>query len=112
MTINSKIKGKVGELEFAEFARNHGFPAARRDGQQGNGGSVEAPDVSGIPGLHIEVKRRESGNLYDWMDQAIRDATGSYCTPAVSHRRNHKDWMIILRAKDFLEIYKRSLKHG
>lgn len=104
MPINSKMKGKAGELELAEFLRSHGVTAARRNGQQGIGGSVEAPDVSGLPGYHIECKRCETGSLYDWLDQSRRDAGSSSCTPIVFHRKNHKKWVAILDAEDFLKV--------
>ena len=99
MPINSRAKGKVGELEAAAFLRERGFEAAR--GQQFKGGS-DSPDVTGIPGFHIEVKRVEAGNPYVWLDQAIRDAADK--TPIVLHRKNRRPWMVIMRAEDFLNI--------
>ena len=100
MPINSRAKGKAGELEAAAFLRERGFEASR--GQQFKGGA-DSPDVVGMPGFHLEVKRVESGNPYVWLDQAIRDA-GDSKTPVVLHRKNRRDWMVIMRASDFLNI--------
>ena len=101
MTINSRQKGKVGELEIAEFLREHGFPGARR-GQQFSG-LGDSPDVVGVPGVHVEVKRVEKGNLYDWMAQAKRDAKEGNI-PVVMHRRSRQDWVAILPLDEFLKM--------
>lgn len=99
--MNSRNKGKVGELELAAFLREHGYEDARR-GQQFKGGG-ESPDVTGVPGVHFECKRVEQGNLYTWMAQARRDAAPGN-TPVVAHRRNRSEWVAILGLDDFLLI--------
>lgn len=99
MTINSKQKGKRGELEFSHFLRDHGYSEARR-GQQYNG--LEGEDVIGLPGFHIEVKITERFNLYDALDQSIRDASEG--VPIVAHRKNRREWVIVLQAEDFLKL--------
>lgn len=97
--MNSKVKGKVGEREFAEFLRNHGFEARR--GQQFSG-SPESPDViSNIPNIHWEVKRVERLNIEKAMKQAITDA--GTLQPVVAHRRNLGEWMVTMKAEDFLK---------
>lgn len=98
--INSRNKGKVGELELSEILRSHGH-AARRGVQYA--GSSGSPDVVGLAGYHIECKRVEAGNLYKWLDQAIRDADGRN-TPIVCHRKNRREWVVILRLDDFLPL--------
>ena len=57
--MNSKQKGGRGEREFAAFCREQGYDAKR--GQQFQGGA-DSPDVKGLPGIHIEVKRVERLN--------------------------------------------------
>src|ERR1700691_5038342 len=101
MTINSRQKGKVGELEIDEFLGEHGFPRARR-GQQFSG-LGDSPDVVGVPGVHVEVKRVEKGTLYDWMAQAKRDAKAGNI-PVVMHRRSRQDWVAILPLDEFLKM--------
>lgn len=95
------MKGKRGELEFAEVLRSYGHRARR--GVQFKGG-VDSPDVvcSTLPDVHFEVKRTEKGNIYDWMNQASRDAGSKM--PVVVHRKNHERWVVVLRFYDFMEL--------
>lgn len=104
--MNSRNKGKRGELEMAKFLREHGYADAKR-GVQYKGGAG-SPDVCGVPGLHIECKRVEALSLYPALAQACRDAGDAGSIPVVLHRRNGSEWVAILRADDFLDIWKRS----
>lgn len=98
MGINSRSKGKAGELEWAKWLRNRlGISEARR-GQQFQGGA-DSPDVLGIGGIHFEVKRVERINLDKAMDQASGDC-GIDAIPVVAHRRNRRPWMITILADD------------
>ena len=66
----SQRKGREAERELAEVLRGYGFTA--EPGRALNYGT-EA-DVSGLPGLHLEVKRCERLQLPAWIKQAERDA--------------------------------------
>lgn len=103
MPINSRAKGANGELELKDFLKEHGYPEARR-GQQFHGGAG-SPDVvcPGLEDFHLECKRVEKGQLYDWLAQAERDA-GPDKVPLVAHRRNRKEWVAILRLEDLLNL--------
>jgi hypothetical protein len=103
MAINSRVKGKTGELELAAFLREHGFESRR--GQQFKGGG-DSPDVTGIPGWHVECKRVEKGNFYDWLKQAIDDCPADKF-PVVMHRRSHKNWVAIIDLEAFLLLVKK-----
>jgi hypothetical protein len=109
--INSRTKGKVGELEFAHYLTAAGFEAER--GQQHSGG-VESPDVRCpmLADIHFEVKRVQSGNPYSWVEQAVRDGgPGKY--HIVAHRRNHKEWLAIIPMEDLMRLLiLRELYHG
>ena len=106
--MNSRTKGKRGELEFAHLLQDAGFPARR--GQQFSGGE-ESPDVvcPSLPDIHWEVKRTQAGNPYNWLAQAKRDAGKK--SPVVAHRRNGQEWIVILPAKDFFNILLDSASH-
>ncbi len=93
---NSREKGARGEREFARLLREHYTVDARR-GVQYKGGP-DSPDVEGIPGIHFEVKRTERLSLYEAMAQAERDCGDR--VPVVAHRRNGKEWLLIIREKD------------
>lgn len=100
--MNSRAKGKAGELELAEFLRQHGAEARR--GVQFKGGAGSPDVVTDIAGVHFECKRVEAGNLYTWMDQATRDAGGQI--PVVAHRKNRREWVAILPLAALLELLK------
>lgn len=110
--INSKLKGKNGELEFAHYLQSLGFEAKR--GQQNKGGP-DSPDViSNIKEIHFEVKRTEKLNLEGALEQSVRDSNGTEQIPVVAHRKNKSkkkeltlkgEWIIILKADDFFKLY-------
>lgn len=107
MGMKSRNKGKVGEREVAALLASHGYDARR--GVQYHGGP-DSPDVVGLPGAHVEVKRTESLRLYDALKQAEGDARGVEF-PVVFHRKNNRKWVCVLDAEDFLEIYGNHLKY-
>lgn len=95
--MNSKQKGKRGELEAAAAIRAAWGIDARR-GQQFRGGP-DSPDVVGIPGLHVEVKRTERLRMDEAMAQAIKDA-GPQEVPTVLYKRNRGPWLMIVQLTD------------
>ena len=104
--MNSRNKGKNGEIELSHVLQDYGYEARR--GQQRAGGA-DSPDVIGLPGIHIECKRVEKLNIDTAYEQSTRDAAGQKI-PAVFHRKNRKKWMVTLSLDDFMEIYKAWLK--
>lgn len=99
--MNSKVKGNKGERELAAILREHGYSTRR--GQQFCGANGDA-DVEGLPGIHIEVKRVERLNIYEAMQQSIRDARSGEM-PAVFHRRNRKGWLVTMPLEEWIELY-------
>lgn len=99
---NSRAKGKRGELEVAKILREHGYEARR--GQQYKGGG-DSPDVVGLPGVHLEVKRVEHLRLYDALEQSERDSADQEI-PVVVHRPDKRPWVVVMRFEDFLDMYK------
>jgi len=94
--VNSKMKGKKGELEFCQWLRDNLGVEARRGVQYK--GDKDAPDVvTSVEGVHFEVKRTEKLNLYDALKQATKDAGENI--PIVAHRRSREDWVFIVKAK-------------
>ena len=101
--MNSRAKGKRGELELSQLLRKHGFEARR--GQQYNGSDGSA-DVVGVPGLHIECKRVERLDLSGALAQSVNDARDGEI-PVVMHRKDRGEWMCTMRLSDFINLYKR-----
>ena len=105
MAINSKNKGKQGELELARKLKEYGYDARRS--VQYNGKAEEGqPDLLGLPYIHVECKRTEKLKLYDAVDQAKRDSEGTNDLPVVFHRKNHCEWVAIMPLDSFMEMYR------
>lgn len=100
-------KGAAGEAELARILKEYGYKVIR-------GGSLsfgEVPDLVGLPGIHIEVKRVERLNIWEAMSQAIRDAERFRDgMPVVFHRRNRQPWLVTMSLIDFMKLYQREDK--
>lgn len=107
--MNSKQKGKRGELEVARILKDHGFDARRTAQFCGNTG--EAADVIGLEGYHIEVKRCETTKIWEWIQQAERDHKAG-TIPLVVFRKNGEKWKVTLDFEEFLEILKTEKPNG
>lgn len=97
----SREKGKRGEREIASLLREYGYDARR--GVQYKGGQ-DSPDVIGLPGTHIEVKRTERLNLYDALSQSKADAGDDM--PIVLHRKNNAEWVVIQPLSDWINLFR------
>ena len=97
----SREKGKRGEREIASILREYGYDARR--GVQYKGGQ-DSPDVIGLPGTHIEVKRTERLNLYDALSQSKADAGDDM--PIVLHRKNNAEWVVIQPLSDWINLFR------
>ena len=102
MGISSQRKGADGERELAAVLREYGYDMER-------GGSLsfgEVPDLVGLPGVHIEVKRVERLNVPEAMQQAVKDSVRFRDgMPALFHRRNRQPWLVTIRLEDFMQLY-------
>lgn len=106
--MNSRQKGKRGELELAHILKTYGYEARR--GQQYCGANGDA-DVIGLPGVHIEVKRTERFKLYDAMKQSERDAKDDEI-PVVITRKNSEQWIVCIKLEDFIKLYEGGKTNG
>lgn len=105
MGLKSQRKGKAGEYEVADLLRGYGYSVHR--GKSLSYG--EEPDVSGLPGIHIEVKRRERLDLSGAMEQAERDSKRFHDGyPAVFHRKNAEDWQVTMFLADWIILYQQA----
>ena len=102
MAVNSRRKGKEGELELARILRTYGFNTRR--GQQFKGGG-DSPDVMGLPGVHIECKRVQSLNIEKAMVQSRTDAEETDDVPVVMHRRDREKWKVTMDLDEFMKMY-------
>lgn len=102
MGAKSQRKGRAGELELARILQAHGYDVS--PGIPVSYG--QTPDLVGLPGVHVEVKRVERLNVPEAMKQAerapdfFRDGA-----PAVFHRRNRSPWLVTMKLTDWLKLY-------
>ena len=103
--INSKAKGKRGELYVVNKFKDRGYQCNRTAQFKGNTG--QAGDVEGIDYIHIEVKFKESLNLNEAMEQAINDSSLSENKgfPTVFHKKNNKPLMVTMLFEDWCTLY-------
>ena len=106
--MNSRRKGKTGELALVRKLKEYGYDVRRS--QQYAGINSDA-DVVGIDHLHIEAKYRQNGHgqTYEWLDQAKREARPDEI-PVVMHKKVSKEyrgneWLVTMALEDFMKIW-------
>lgn len=98
----SQRKGRGGELELSRILQEYGYDA--KPGPAFAFGA--APDITGMPGIHVECKRAEQQNLYAWMEQAQHDAEKFHDgIPAVFWRKNRSPWLVVMDLQDWIALY-------
>lgn len=104
----SKEKGKRGERMLAAALRTYGYENAHRGAQNAGKakGGDDAPDVLGLPGIHIECKFVEKLNIRASMDQSIADAEGTGDLPVVMHKTSRAPWLVTMTLEDWIKLYK------
>ena len=101
--MNSRRKGKEGELSLAKKLREYGYEARR--GAQFSAKNGDPDVVSSLKNIHIECKRVERLNIYDAIAQSQRDARDGEI-PVVMHRKNHSDWLVTMTLDDWIQLYR------
>lgn len=113
----SKERGTRAEVAVVQALRDHGYPQAER---RALAGKFDRGDVTGIPGVVVEVKDCQRMALAEWVDEAIRESTlidARYGPGAefetkelavVWHKRrgrsNPLDWYVTMTGRDFLAL--------
>lgn len=105
MSASSTRKGADGEREVMAILRERGF-SVERGGTQSYG---QRPDLYGLDDLHLEIKRSERAQIWEWMRQSQRDAQRfEDGMPTVIFRRSRSKWLICMELEDWLKIYERA----
>lgn len=97
----SRDKGKRSELELARLIRETWGYEVRR-------GHVwdHEPDIVGLDGIHIEVKRVEHLNLNKAMEQAREESVKKdHGLPTVFHRTDRTGWLVTMNLADWIDLY-------
>lgn len=105
MAINSRAKGKRGELNFVNECKKHGYNVRRSQQYCGNTG--EAMDVIGLQGIHCEVKNSKVLRLKEYLEQAKNDCekANKGNLPAVFYKIPRGDWVTIMPLEAWLQLY-------
>ena len=98
---HSRNKGANAEREVRDILREHGFDA-HRDGQIWLDDDPNEDLVHNIPGVHIEVKRRETLAIPAWLRQTEDDARGR--VPWLVFRQSRQPWRVIVPLRFLLNM--------
>lgn len=112
MVCNSRRKGSAGELEAAH-AINAVLPHAKARRAQQFAGHHTAADLvcEGLPGIMVEVKRKQSLNLHKTMDKSLEDCVEDQ-TPVIIHRKDNCEWLLTVRLEDVPAMMWKFLREG
>lgn len=104
--LNSKAKGKRGELYVVNRFKEEGFDCNRTAQFKGNTG--RADDIEGLDYLHVEVKFVENLNVSKAMEQAERDCIASKrdAFPVVFHKKARESLKVTMNFEDWILMYK------
>lgn len=102
----SQRKGRAAELELSRILQGHGYNV-----EPGRALSYgEVPDLSGLPGVHIECKRCQQVRLETWMEQATKDAQRFQDgVPTIFHRKDRSPWLVTMPLENWLQLYGRAM---
>ena len=108
--MNSKAKGKRGELEARDYVRQHWFaPQCIRSAQAG--GAFAADLLHAGENLHVEVKRRQRIAATHFMRQAEQDC-GDMDVPVVLMREDkYPSWLVVMRI-EYTEKFLKIIQHN
>lgn len=100
-----KRRGAETQETIAHWYRQHGWPYA-----ESAGAGRPGCDITGLPGLAVEVKARRAFNPLEW----IRQARGRRGVPYVIHRPDGlgpasvAEWPVTMRLADHTELLRQA----
>lgn len=98
MSINSRSKGKRGELDLCRALREvMGWTVRRSQQFCGKAGDADLL-VDEAPDLFVECKLVQKLNVPAVMRVAVEQAKGQL--PLLCHRRDREEWLVTLRLSD------------
>lgn len=101
----AKSKGGRREREWVNFLKEHGILSARRTAQfNGKAGLSDVVTPKELPSFHHEVKGGQQLNIHEALTQAASDAEKEGLSPIVAHRKNNTDWVVSMKATDWMHL--------
>ena len=112
MSSASKAKGSKAELDVAKWLKQW-FPYADR---RLAGATLDKGDISGIPGVTIEVKNHAKMDLAGWVAELETEMSNDNAwTGTVIHKRKGKanvdHWYCTQPATVWIELLRRAIKN-
>ncbi len=103
------MQGRCAEIELAGILSGYGYDV--RPGKAHSYG--KEADVVGLPGVHLESKRREAVDLSAALKQARADA-GRFGdgAPAVFFRGNRQRWRVVMELDAWMILYQAAILGG
>ena len=98
MSAHSRRKGRDAEREVERLILDAGIRCDRSLG----GRRQPAGDLS-LPGIAIEVRRRNRLRLTEW-SRGHEALTPSHIVPALAYRQDGEPWRVSLPLDDFLDL--------
>ena len=102
----SKRKGTRAESEIVAYLQQNGFPHAER---RALAGANDKGDVSGVPGVCIEIKDCVRVELAAWLDEATAEAKNAGAPVGVvwfkrKGRGSPGKWYVLMDGDTFVEV--------
>lgn len=113
MSSASKAKGSKAELDVVKWLKQW-FPYADR---RLAGATLDKGDISGIPGVTIEIKNHAKMDLAGWVAELETEMNNdSAWTGTVLHKRKGTTdvgrWYCTQPASVWIELLRRAIKNG
>jgi len=106
MTNPAKAKGSQYERDVAKYFNENGFPFVERRGLAGQ--QFDKGDLTGIPGLVMELKNHKTLNLAGWIGEAEKERENAKAKfgVVIAKRRGKgaADSYVVMTLKTFIEI--------
>lgn len=103
-----KRKGTAAESAVVSFLRTQGFPHAERLALQGG---KDRGDITGIPGIVVEVKAEQTYTLSAWLQECrveVENARADFgfvaAKPRMVGSMNVKSWYAIMNQKAWWDL--------
>lgn len=110
MVNKSKAKGTAAESATVSFLQANGFPYAERLALQGG---KDRGDITGIPGICIEVKNESEYTFASWMNECVVETENSkadfgmvVAKPRLVGTTRTGQWYAIMYANPFWDLWR------
>ncbi len=110
----AKAKGSGVERDIVKYLKENGFKYVDR---RLAGATLDKGDISGIPGVTIEIKNHAKMDLAGWVEELLIEMSNDGAwTGVVWHKRKGRgspgDWYCTMPGYVWLDLLKRALNNG